>query len=138
MKRKSNDSVKKAYKPEFINRLDGVVIFRPLDRASLFRVVEREVAKVKARLARKNIEISLDEKAKDYLVTKGFQPENGARPLRRAIEQYLEDPLAEKLLMNPGKPGNWHISADSDKLIFIEQGPAEPAPDPVALNQEGV
>lgn len=123
MQEKIEGSVKKAFKPEFINRLDGIVIFKPLDRAHLFQVIDLEVKKVKARLLRKNIGISLDDKAKDFLVTKGFQPEMGARPLRRVIEQYLEDPLAEKLLLNPGKGGHWSISAEGEKLVFIEQEP---------------
>lgn len=114
-------SVKKAFKPEFINRLDGIVIFKPLDRSHLFQVIDLEVKKVQARLARKHIGLSLDDKAKEFLVSKGFQPEMGARPLRRVIEQYLEDPLAEKLLLNPGKGGNWAVSTENDKLIFTEQ-----------------
>ena len=123
MQEKIEGSVKKAFKPEFINRLDGIVIFKPLDRPHLFQVIELEVKKVKTRLARKNINLDLDEKAKEFLVTKGFQPEMGARPLRRVIEQYLEDPLAEKLLLNPGKGGYWHVSVEGDKLLFIEQEP---------------
>ncbi len=134
MEEKINSTVKKTYRPEFTNRLDGIVIFKPLDRAHLFQVIELEVKKVKSRLARKKIDISLDDKAKEYLVTKGFQPENGARPLRRVIEQYLEDPLAEKLLMNPGKGGSWLVSADDDKLVLIQQeGNPEEAKDPLAL-----
>ena len=117
-------SVKKSFKPEFINRLDGIVIFKPLDRSHLFAVIDLEIKKVKARLARKQIGLSLDEKAKEFLVGKGFQPEMGARPLRRVIEQYLEDPLAEKLLLNPGKGGNWAVSVENDKLVFTEQEPS--------------
>jgi ATP-dependent Clp protease ATP-binding subunit ClpC len=121
MQEKIEGSMKKTFKPEFINRIDGVVIFRPLDRAHLFHVIELEVKKVQKRLARKQISIILDEKAKEYLVQKGFQPEMGARPLRRVIEQYLEDPLAEKLLLNPGKGGHWLVSVENDKLHFIER-----------------
>jgi ATP-dependent Clp protease ATP-binding subunit ClpC len=120
---KIESSVKKGFKPEFINRLDGIVIFKPLDRAHLFQVIDLEIKKVQARLARKGIILILDEKAKDFLVQKGFQPEMGARPLRRVIEQYLEDPLAEKLLLNPGKGGSWTVSADESKLTFVEQDP---------------
>ncbi|MBY0530050.1 MAG: ATP-dependent Clp protease ATP-binding subunit [Rhabdochlamydiaceae bacterium] len=125
MQEKIESSMKKTFKPEFINRIDGVVIFRPLDRAHLFNVIELEVKKVQKRLARKQISIILDEKAKEYLVQKGFQPEMGARPLRRVIEQYLEDPLAEKLLLNPGKGGHWLVSVDNDKLHFIEAEPPQ-------------
>lgn len=121
MQEKIESSVKKTFKPEFINRLDGVVIFKPLERANLLQVVELEIQKVGARLARKQITLSLDEKAKEFLVDKGFQPEMGARPMRRVIEQYLEDPLAEKLLLNPDQGGHWIVSAGTDKLLFTEQ-----------------
>lgn len=126
MQEKIGASVKKAFKPEFVNRLDDIVIFSLLDHTHLFQVIDLEVKKVKSRLARKQIHIHLDDKAKEFLVNKGFQPEMGARPLRRVIEQYLEDPLAEKLLLNPGKGGSWLVSSENDKLTFQEQdGPVE-------------
>ncbi|HNA62252.1 MAG TPA: ATP-dependent Clp protease ATP-binding subunit [Rhabdochlamydiaceae bacterium] len=114
-------SVRKHFKPEFINRLDGVVIFRPLDRTHLLKVIDLETQKVKARLTRKHIILNLDQKAKDFLVEKGFQPEMGARPLRRVIETYLEDPLAEKLLLNPDKGGAFLATVEGDKIVFHEQ-----------------
>lgn len=114
-------SVTKGFKPEFINRLDGVIIFKPLDRAHLFNVIELEVKKVLERVARKQISFTLDEKAKDFLVNKGFDPAMGARPLRRIIEQYLEDPLAEQLLLNPGKGRHWLISANEETLLLTPQ-----------------
>ncbi len=123
-----NTSIKKHFKPEFINRLDGIVIFKPLDKTHLLQVIELEIKKVRGRLERKNILIDLDQKAKDLLVNKGFQPEMGARPLRRVIEQFLEDPLAEKLLMNPGKGGHWLVTAEGDKLVFLE-GEGSPTKD---------
>ena len=128
MQEKIEGSVKKAFKPEFINRLDGIVIFKPLDRNHLFAVLTLEVVKIKKRLSRKQIEINLDDKAKKFLVGKGFDPAMGARPLRRFLEQYLEDPLAEKLLLNPGKGGSWLISSEGDKLSFteVETIPAQP------------
>jgi ATP-dependent Clp protease ATP-binding subunit ClpC len=121
MQEKIDSSVKKAFKPEFLNRLDGIVIFKPLDKANLLQVIDLEVKKVKKRLERKHIKISLDQKAKDFLVTKGFQPEMGARPLRRVIEQYLEDPLAERLLLHPDKGGELSVTSEDDKLIFSDQ-----------------
>lgn len=121
MQEKIDGAIKKHFKPEFINRLDGVVIFRPLDKSHLMQVIELEIAKVRKRLENKHINITLDAKAKELLVNKGFQPEMGARPLRRIIEQFLEDPLAEKLLMHPGKPANLSITSDGEKLVFEEQ-----------------
>lgn len=113
-------SIKKHFKPEFINRLDGVVIFKPLDKVNLTQVIELEIKKVKSRLGRKKILLSLDQKAKDFLVDKGFQPEMGARPLRRVIEQYLEDPLAEKLLLNPNQASNLLATCENDKIVFLD------------------
>ncbi|MES2345032.1 MAG: ATP-dependent Clp protease ATP-binding subunit [Chlamydiota bacterium] len=123
MQEKIEGAVKKGFKPEFLNRLDGIVIFKPLDRDHLMQVIDLEVKKVKRRLERKNILLSLDDKAKDLLVSKGFQPEMGARPLRRVIEQYLEDPLSEKLLLNPGKGGCWQVTAQDDNIVFVECEP---------------
>lgn len=120
-------SARKHFKPEFINRLDAVIIFRILERVSLMKVIELEVAKVQARLARKKVTLHIDQKTKDFLVDKGFQPEMGARPLRRVIETYLEDPLAEKLLLNPDKGGTFTAILDGEKIVFTEQssGPTE-------------
>ena len=123
MQEKIDTSVKKAFKPEFLNRLDGVIIFKPLDKTHLLQVIELEVKKVKKRLERRQIKISLDQKAKDFLVSKGFQPEMGARPLRRVIEQYLEDPLAERLLLHPDQGADLSITSEDDKLIFSDQTP---------------
>jgi ATP-dependent Clp protease ATP-binding subunit ClpC len=120
MQEKIDSAVKKAFKPEFLNRLDGVIIFKPLDKAHLLEVIDLEITKVQSRLSRKKINISLDSKAKDFLVEKGFQPEMGARPLRRVIEQFLEDPLAEQILIAPEKGGNWKVTVENDKIVFVD------------------
>ncbi len=134
MQEKIDSAVKKAFKPEFLNRLDGVIIFKPLDKTHLLEVIDLEVAKVQKRLDRKKITISLDSKAKDFLVEKGFQPEMGARPLRRVIEQYLEDPLAEQLLTYPDKGGNWIVTYENDKIVFVDA--SIPTPELVGLASE--
>lgn len=123
MQEKIESSVKKHFKPEFINRLDGLVIFRTLDKPSLRQVVDLEFKKLKNRLSRKKIEVAIDDSARDYLVEKGYAPEMGARPLRRVIEQYLEDPLAEKLLQQPNLEKKFIVSAKDGKLVFIDQDP---------------
>lgn len=120
IKDKILQAVKKHFKPEFLNRLNDVVIFRPLEREALLQVIGIEVQKLMARLNKKEIFITLDDKAKNFLVDKGFQPEMGARPLRRTIEQFLEDPLAEKLLLQPDKSFRSTVSAGDDKLIFVD------------------
>lgn len=121
IREKIMDAVKKQFKPEFVNRLDDVVIFHPLSKEYLFQVIELEVKKVQERLRRKEIFITLDEEAKKFLVEKGFQVEMGARPLRRIIEQYLEDPLAERLLLKPGEGRRSVVSSDGNTLTFIDE-----------------
>jgi ATP-dependent Clp protease ATP-binding subunit ClpC len=103
------------------------------------KVIELEINKVADRLRKKEIYISLDEKAKRHLVDKGFQPEMGARPLRRLIEQCLEDPLAEKLLMHPDEGRRVFITTDGEKLIFNDKevfALGQTPPPPVNNSQE--
>ena len=90
--------IERFFRPEFINRLDDVIVFRPLAKTDIAQIVQYEVDKVAKRLVTQGFAIELDEKAKDFLVDKGYSPEFGARPLRRAIGQYIEDPLSEMLL----------------------------------------
>lgn len=118
MKEKIDAAVKKHFKPEFVNRIDDIVIFKSLERPFLMEIINIEVEKVYERLAKKEIYIDLQQDAKDFLVDKGFQPEMGARPLRRVIEQYLEDPLAEKVLMHPNEGRRCKVTAAGDKLVF--------------------
>jgi ATP-dependent Clp protease ATP-binding subunit ClpC len=95
----------KFFRPEFINRLDEIIVFRPLVKDDLYGIIEIELAIVRERLKAKNIELELDKLAKDFLIEKGYNPDFGARPLRRAIGQYIEDPLAESLLSGDFKQG---------------------------------
>jgi len=120
MEGKIDKAMKKHFKPEFLNRLDGTVIFRALTRESLTKVIDLEVEKLKKRLVKKNIHITLDEKAKALIIERGYVPEMGARPLRRTVEQLLEDPLSEKLLLDPHSARDYQITASSAGLEFIE------------------
>ena len=132
MQEKIEGSVKKHFKPEFINRLDGLVIFRTLSKEALRQVVDLEFKKLKDRLAKKKIEVSLDDAARDFLVEKGYMPEMGARPLRRVIEQYLEDPLAEKLLFQPNLEKKYVISVKDGAIQFLDAVPALSSAEPVS------
>ncbi|MFM1823569.1 MAG: hypothetical protein RI967_1835 [Planctomycetota bacterium] len=98
--------IEKFFRPEFINRLDEVVVFRPLVKEDLVTIIEYELSKVRGRLAEKGMKMELDAAAKDFLIDKGYNPDFGARPLRRALGQYIEDPLAENLLMGEFKSGD--------------------------------
>jgi len=98
--------IEKFFRPEFINRLDEVVVFRPLLKEDLVTIIEYELSKVRKRLGEKGMKMELDGAAKDFLIDKGYNPDFGARPLRRALGQYIEDPLAENLLMGEFKAGD--------------------------------
>lgn len=121
MKEKISDSLKKHFKPEFLNRLDEWVIFKPLGKEQILVIVDLEFEELKKRAEKEKMHISLDQKAKEFLVEKGYQPEMGARPLKRAIIQYLEDPLAEKLLLNPDEEKTLLITVKNGKIEFIEK-----------------
>ncbi len=123
MQEKIEGSVKKHFKPEFLNRLDGLVIFRTLDKTALCLVIDLEVNKLKDRLSKKKISISLDTAARDFLVEKGYLPEMGARPLRRVIELHLEDPLAEKLLQHPNMEKNYLVTIKEGQVVLIDLEP---------------
>ncbi len=123
------EEARKAFRPEFINRLDDVIVFRTLGKSELVQILELEVAKVLERIRRKGVNVVLDEKARDFLIEKGYDPQYGARPMRRSVERYLEDPLAEEILkgtLSLVEPV--HITADTEKLVFVQpQASAEGA-----------
>lgn len=106
MKEKILEESKRYFKPEFLNRLDDLVVFHMLEKADLNQIVDLEVSKLVARLKEKEIEMTLAEDARELLSEKGFDPNYGARPMRRAVERYLEDPLAEALLRGTVKTGD--------------------------------
>jgi len=108
------DDVKKIFKPEFLNRLDEVVVFHPLEHEHLLKIVDLEVEKVAQRLKEQGFSISLSPEAREFLKDKGTDPQFGARPLRRAISKYLEDPLSEEILRE-GFPENSHIIVNLSK-----------------------
>jgi ATP-dependent Clp protease ATP-binding subunit ClpC len=121
MKDKIMEEAKRVFRPEFLNRLDDVVVFRQLSKPDLIQILDLEVAKVMARLKHKNIRLELDGKAKDFLTEKGFDPAYGARPMRRAVERYLEDPLAEDIIrgaFSENEPIT--VTVEGDKLIFVQ------------------
>ncbi|MEQ8787783.1 MAG: ATP-dependent Clp protease ATP-binding subunit [Pirellulaceae bacterium] len=98
MKRRVNDEIEKFFRPEFLNRLDDVIIFRHLTKEDLKTVIDYELSKVRERLSERGFDLVLSDTAKEFLIKKGSNLDYGARPLRRAIETYVEDPLGEELL----------------------------------------
>ncbi|CAM4328187.1 ATP-dependent Clp protease ATP-binding subunit [Cytophagaceae bacterium 50C-KIRBA] len=95
------NALKKAFAPEFINRLDDIIVFNSLERADLHQIIDLMLIKLKTRLSNLGYTVTLTDKAKDYIADKGYDPQYGARPLNRAIQKYLEDPLAEEILRGP-------------------------------------
>jgi len=129
---KENDRLlavaKKFFKPEFLNRLDDVIVFRKLERNDLLAVIKLEVSAVVERLKSKNITLKITNEVLDFLLDKGFEPEYGARPLRRAVERYLEDPLADELLKGAlQKSSKITVAIDGDTLRFQTQEAKAPA-----------
>ncbi len=106
MKKALMGEIEKFFRPEFINRVDDVIVFRPLLKDDLNTIIEYELSKVRKRLEEKQLRLSIDQSAKDFLIEKGYNPDYGARPLRRALGTYIEDPLAENLLMGEYKAGD--------------------------------
>jgi ATP-dependent Clp protease ATP-binding subunit ClpC len=128
MREKILEEAKKTFRPEFLNRLDDVIVFRSLTKPDLVEILDLEVRKVMQRLKNRNILLQLDEKAKDFLVEKGYDPQYGARPMRRSVERFLEDPLAEEILRGAMHEGeSIRVSVDKDRLIFTQNAAAEGA-----------
>jgi len=125
MRDKILDESKRVFRPEFLNRLDDIIVFHGLERNDLVKIVNHEVAKVIARVGAKDIKVHLDRSAVELLIDKGYDPTYGARPMRRAVEKYLEDPLAEELLRGNIKQGDTlEARAAGQHLAFKVAGAA--------------
>jgi len=106
MKEKVLAELKRTFRPEFLNRIDAVLVFRPLTKEDIKKIVELELNKVSERLKEQEITLEATEAAKEFLAEKGYDPDFGARPLKRTIQRYVEDPLSEALLEGRFKAGN--------------------------------
>ncbi|MBK1875400.1 AAA family ATPase [Pelagicoccus mobilis] len=126
IKSKVMDEAKKAFKPEFLNRINDLIVFHSLARKDLVKIVDLEIAKLQKRLVEKEIKITLDEDAKELLIDEGYDEKYGARPLRRSIERFLEDPLAEALLGGQVEEGdNILVIRDGKELKFTKAADSE-------------
>jgi ATP-dependent Clp protease ATP-binding subunit ClpC len=126
MKEKILEESKRYFKPEFLNRLDDLVVFHMLEKVDLNQIVDLEVSKLVKRLREKEIVMTLSPEARDLLAEKGFDPAYGARPMRRAVERFLEDPLAEALLRGTVKTGDVVKVArkeGAEELVFESSRP---------------
>ena len=128
MQGKILEETKRVFKPEFLNRLDDIIVFHTLSKEMLTRIIDLEVAKVAARIKDKEIILTLDAVAHEFLIEKGYDPTYGARPMRRAVERYLEDPMAEEILRGTFKAGDHvEVTREGDKLSFKVSGGKPPA-----------
>jgi len=114
------EECKKVFKPELVNRIDELIVFRQLNRDDVVKILDLEVGKVAQRLAAKHIALQLTEEARNFLIEKGYDPQFGARPLRRAIERHLEDMLAEEILRGRVGPDGVEVTSDGEKLVVAQ------------------
>src|SRR5947209_18044961 len=145
MKNRIMGELKKVFRPEFLNRIDDVIVFHKLAKDEIKEIVELLLARIRQSMAERELQLELSEPAKDLLVDKGWDPSMGARPLRRAIQRYIEDPLADFVLRSPvpsgstvmvdapdgGADGTPAAGEGAVKLTVIE--PKEPQPTPVGV-----
>ncbi|MEZ0263289.1 MAG: NDP-hexose 4-ketoreductase, partial [Phycisphaerae bacterium] len=132
--------VERYFRPEFIGRLDDVIVFRPLNRTHLEQIVEFELKKVTKRLVDHGLRIELTQESKDFLIDKGTSTDFGARPLRRALEQHVEDPLAEEILRGHFKGKDVikisiKTEDDGTKHLYFDAQKTEAKPEEKAVAQ---
>ncbi|MDD2689741.1 MAG: ATP-dependent Clp protease ATP-binding subunit [Candidatus Omnitrophica bacterium] len=119
MKEKLLEEVKRTFKPEFLNRIDDTIVFRPLVKDDLQRIIDIEIGFVAERLKEQHIALEINQEAKDFLIEKGFDPVFGARPLKRTIQRFLEDPLASEIISKRFKEGSKVVvTRKNEELIF--------------------
>jgi ATP-dependent Clp protease ATP-binding subunit ClpC len=128
IKEKLLAEAKKVFKPEFLNRLTDIIVFHSLTRENLTKIVELEVKKVGDRLKERKIVLQVAKPAMEFLIEKGYDPQYGARPLKRAIERYVEDPLAEEIIRGAIKDGDTvAIDLKDGALTFTPTGTPSPS-----------
>jgi ATP-dependent Clp protease ATP-binding subunit ClpC len=151
MKGRIMGELKKVFRPEFLNRIDDVIVFHKLSKEEIKQIVELLLLRIRESMAERELQLELTDETKDLLVEKGWDPAMGARPLRRAIQRYVEDPLADFVLRSELPSGSTVIvertpederapatdggvESDEVRLTFLEP---KPAPQPVGVGAEG-
>ena len=124
MKTKVMDEVKRFFRPEFLNRIDGTVVFHALERPHILHIVDLMLNETRQQLLEKGLSLEVTQSAKEFLAEKGYDPNFGARPLRRVIQDHIEDRLSEELLSGRFRPGDTiEIAAEDDGLTVRSQVP---------------
>ncbi|HID31882.1 MAG TPA: hypothetical protein EYP24_00705, partial [bacterium (Candidatus Stahlbacteria)] len=120
MREKLLEEVKKVFNPEFLNRVDEIIVFNALSKEDMEEIVDIQIRDIEERLKEKKLKIIIDQSGKELLVESGFDPEYGARPIKRAIRRLVEDPLSEEILKGRFKSGSLvKITRTGDKLEFV-------------------
>lgn len=132
LKNTVEDAMRKLFNPEFLNRVDEAIVFRNLEKDDILKIIDIELKELLKNIHENKMELTLDITAKEFLVEKGFDPKFGARPLRRALQKYVEDPIAEEILRGTFKEKSRIIASHpigADELIFNEEQTIEPDPE---------
>ena len=126
--------LKKAFRPELLNRIDEIIVFPKLARAEILQIVDLMLNRLRVQMAEHEVTIELTPEAKEMLVEKGYDPAMGARPLRRAIQRLIEDPLADFVLGRSMEPGSTIVvKRKNEEEVDIEVVPPASAPEPTAV-----
>jgi len=149
MKNRIMSDLKKVFRPEFLNRIDEVIVFHKLAKAEIKEIIDLMITRVRAQVAEHALQLELSEESKELLIEKGWDPSMGARPLRRAIQRYIEDPLADEVLRQGEMASGSTVMVDRDpsgdeedrplKLTIIaptkpaKEEPGEPEPEKVGV-----
>ncbi|MCX7854563.1 MAG: ATP-dependent Clp protease ATP-binding subunit [Anaerolineae bacterium] len=122
MSQKLREELKRTFRPEFLNRVDAVIVFRPLGPEQIARIVDLELAKVAQRLAERDLRLEVSAAAREWLAREGYSPEYGARPLRRVIQTQVEDAISEALLAGDFGPGDTiYVDADGEDIRIVSR-----------------
>jgi ATP-dependent Clp protease ATP-binding subunit ClpC len=142
MKNRIMGELKKVFRPEFLNRIDDVIVFHKLTKDEIKQIVDLLLRRIRASMADRELQLELSDAAKDLLVEKGWDPAMGARPLRRAIQRYIEDPLADFVLRSTVPSGSTVLvepTSDGEEGEDVKLSVIEPSekPTPVGVGVEG-
>jgi ATP-dependent Clp protease ATP-binding subunit ClpC len=142
MKDRIMGELKKVFRPEFLNRIDDVIVFHKLQKEEIKEIVELLLLRIRSSMAERELQLELTDPAKDMLVDKGWDPAMGARPLRRAIQRYVEDPLADFVLREELTPGatvvvNPPDEGEDDQVRLTVLKPKKPKKTPVGVGARG-
>jgi ATP-dependent Clp protease ATP-binding subunit ClpC len=128
MRSKALDNLKRVFRPEFINRIDQIVVFHALGKNELYRIIDLLLAQVRNRLVEQKIDLAISDEVRDLLLREGFDEEYGARPLRRAIQTHVDDALADALMAGTIKPGQAaHLVVRDGQVAVEAQEPVQVA-----------